>query len=392
MRSPLFAGVTAGWVLENIADSLLLVILGVWVADLTGDPGLAALVFAVAGVPALISPLFGRLADRVSRRRMLAALCLLGAASLVPLLFLPGPEQFWWIYVTTLVYGVTVFGSSGCRGGILRDLLEDDELGAANALFQTIDQVGGLALPFLAAGVYMWTGPAPLIAAAAACFVAAAAVFLLLRFAESPVEDEQGGFWRSVTAGFRHLARTPPLARMTAAIVLMVCASGLTSAVGFAVLDRIGVEAAWMGPLEAMTGVGGILAGLVAAVAMRRLGRGRLPATGAVVAGIGQGPMLGDSVWLLGGGLALIGVGWTSAIVSYSTEVQIRTPSRLLGRATTSADLLMQLPRVVLTAGGASALGLVDAPVVTVAGIALTAMAVIVAAQGRAGRDAPAGE
>ena len=38
LRTPVFRTLTAGWALTNFADSLLTLILAVWVNDLTGNP------------------------------------------------------------------------------------------------------------------------------------------------------------------------------------------------------------------------------------------------------------------------------------------------------------------------------------------------------------------
>ncbi|WP_345752677.1 MFS transporter [Microbacterium rhizophilus] len=390
LRTPLFAWIVAGWALANVADSLLAVILAVWVVELTGEAALGGLLFAVFGVPALFSPLLGRLADRVSRRRMLWVTYVIGAAGLAPLLLVRDASQAWWIFAATVLYAGVSYGTAGCRGGILRDLLADEDLGSANSILQTIDQVLRLGLPFAAAGVYLWTGPLPIVAAAIAGFAGAAIVFASLRFAESPVEDDDDPFWRSVTAGFRHVARTRPLNRMTVVLVLLSSTAAFTSSVGFAVLERMGVEPAWMGPIEAMSGLGGLLAGVSAAWLMRRIGRPRVLAAGAGIMVVGVAPMLGDGVWLLAAGLAVLGFGVTAAVIAYVTESHVSTPSRLQGRVGTSVNMLLQLPSVVITAAGAAALGVVDARVIVGCGIAMCVAATVVAAstpQDVGGRD-----
>lgn len=383
-RSGLFAWLVAGWALANVADSLLGVLLAVWVVDLTGDAALGGLLFAVFGIPALFAPLLGRLADRVSRRRMLWVTYLIGAAALAPLLFVRDASQVWWIFAATILYGAVGYGTAGCRGGILRDLLEDDDLGPANALLQTIDQVLRLALPFVAAGVYIWTGPQPIVLAAIGTFVAAAAIIAALRFAESPIEDDADPFWTSVTAGFRHLRDTRPLNRMTLVLIMLSSTAAFTSAVGFAVLERMGVAAAWMGPIEALSGIGGLVAGVTAAWGMRRFGRPRVLTIGTVLLAIGVAPMLSDSVWLLAAGLAVVGFGVTTAVIAYVTESHVATPSRLQGRVGTSVNMLMQLPAVIITAAGAAALGLVDARWIVACGLVMCTIAAIVAWRTRA--------
>ena len=63
----LFCGLLA----SMIGDSLMLIVLAIWVKDLTGSSGKAGLTFFFLALPALIAPLFGLLIDRVRRRTLL---------------------------------------------------------------------------------------------------------------------------------------------------------------------------------------------------------------------------------------------------------------------------------------------------------------------------------
>ncbi len=385
LRSRLFTSVVIGWTFENIADSLLMVIFGVWIVSLTGNPGYASMTFAVFGLAALSAPFLGHIADRVSRRRMFTVMCLVGAVALVPLLFLDRPSQFWWIYVSAAVYAAASFGAAGTRSGLLRDMLIDDDLGKANSLLQSIDQVLRLTLPFAAAAVYAWVGPKLIIGIAIACFLIAALVFALLHLTESaPDNDDTESFWPSVTAGLAFLAKTRALARTTRAIVLVSCTLALTSSVGFAVLQRTGVNTVWMGPIEAVSGLGGLAAGITAAMLMTRIGHPKLIAIGIPMVGIGAAPLLGDNVWLFAAGLTIIGLGYTWAVIAYVTQIQIATPARLQGRVSTTANMLLQLPSVVITTAGAALLGLIDAHWIVAAGIVMSAIAFTVALIGAA--------
>lgn len=99
---------------------------------------------------------------------------------------------------------------------------------------------------------------------------------------------------------------------------------------------------------------------------------------------VGVVPLMLGSVWLMAAGMALIGAGYTAAIVAYFTEVQLATPSRMQGRTSTAADMLTQLPRVALTAGGAAALAVVGDRWIIAVAMALIVSAVVVAATVRA--------
>ncbi|MEK8225187.1 MFS transporter [Oerskovia sp. M15] len=93
LRTRPFRFLTVAWGFTNFADSVLAIIFAVWVKDLTGSNGTAGLIFAALGLPALVSPLLGQVADRVSRRRMMIVAYLVGAVSLLSLFAVRGRSR-----------------------------------------------------------------------------------------------------------------------------------------------------------------------------------------------------------------------------------------------------------------------------------------------------------
>jgi MFS family permease len=361
LRTPAFRGLLAGWTLTNVADSLLTLILAVWVTDLTGSAALGGATFVAFGLPSLASPLIGMLADRVSRRRLLAAAYLIGAAGLVPLFWVSRPDQVWIVYAATFLYALISYVTAACQSGILRDLLPDDALGPANARLSTIDQVLRIAGPIAGAAVYAWAGPLPIVAAAAVAFAGAAVVFASLRLTESePDRADRDPFGRRLLAGFRHLFGTRPLSGMTWALVVAMAAAGLLNSVVFAMLEALGVPAGMLGPVNAAQGVAGIVAGLTAPALMRRTGRVRTYALGMTAVGVGILPLALPWLGAVVAGLALVGYGSTTLVIAYVTERQIATPERLQGRTATASHVSINLPQVVLTAVGSALVAVVD--------------------------------
>ena len=210
LRTRPFRFLTVAWGFTNFADSVLAIIFAVWVKDLTGSNGTAGLVFAALGLPALVSPLLGQVADRVSRRRMMIVAYLVGAVSLVSLFAVRGPGQVWLIFVVTVLYSGIGFATAAAQSGLIRDLLPDEALGAANGRLTTIDQTFRLVMPVMGAGVYVAVGPLPLVVSAVVAFVVAAFFVSRIVLVETPPtpQDEREPFLAEVTAGFRHLFRT----------------------------------------------------------------------------------------------------------------------------------------------------------------------------------------
>ncbi len=362
LRTPVFRTLVGGWALTNFADSVLTLILAVWVADLTGNVALAGATFAALGVPALASPLLGQLADRVSRRRLLAWTYLAGAAVLVPLFWVDDARDVWVVYAVTVLYSSVAYVTGACQSGLLKDLVPTESLGHANGRLAAIDQVFRLAMPFVGAAVYAWSGPLPLVAATTGAFAASALVFARLRIAESEPEPAagRGSFWHEAGEGFRHLFRTHPLGGMTTALLWTMAAVGLVNAVAFAILEAFGIPPYLLGPLTAIQGVAGLAAGLLAPRLMARWGRQRVFAGGLLVLTAGLVPLLGSWVPLAVVGMGLLGFGVTATVVAYVTERQVRTPARLQGRAAAASHLVLNFPGVMVTMAGAALLAVVD--------------------------------
>ena len=104
LQHPGFRRLTTAWVFTNIADSALYLMLAVWIKDLTGSDSAAALTFAMLGLPALLAPFLGQIADRYSRKRLLVIANLLVAGVVTTLLLVDSADQIVWIYAVVLVY------------------------------------------------------------------------------------------------------------------------------------------------------------------------------------------------------------------------------------------------------------------------------------------------
>lgn len=361
LRTRVFRTLVLGWTLANVADSLLTLLMAVWVADLSGSNALGGLTFALLGLPALASPFLGHLADRVSRRRMLVVAYVVGALGLVPLFWVTEADQVWIVFASTLVYSAVAYVTGACQSGILKDLLPDVALGHANGRLSMIDQVLRVALPVLGAAVYVLVGVVPLVAVAIGGFLGAALVLGLVRVRESQVADVTGeSYLAATTAGFRHLFRTRPLGAMTWNAVVVFAATGLVNAVVFAVLDGLGLPAAWLGPLVVLQGVAGFVAGATVPGLMLRYGRPRIYALGVLATGLALVPIVFEWVIPVIAGQALLGFGLTAAIIAWTTERQVRTPDRLQGRVAAAGHLVNNLPGTLVTAAGAGLLAVVD--------------------------------
>jgi len=380
LRGRPFRLLSVAWAFTNFADSVLAIILAVWVKDLTGSNGAAGLVFAALGLPAVVSPLLGQLADRVSRRRMLVVSYLVGAVSLLALLAVQDRGQVWIVFAVTVVYSAVGFATAAAQAGLVRDMLPDAAIAPANGRLTTIDQVFRLLMPVVGAGAYALAGAWPLVVAASVGFAVAAAVVGRIRLVETPPTPaaEREPYLAEVTAGFRHLVRTRPLGVLTLAMLVAFAGVGLLNAVSLAIVEHgLGLPPALLGPIASVQALTAIVAGLTASRLIARWGAQRVVALGLAVLAVGVVPTTGSSVVAIVLGLGAVGLGATWSIVGFVTERQLRTPPGLQGRVSAASLMLVNVPQLVLTVAGAALLGVVDYRallVVTVVGVLAAAV------------------
>jgi predicted MFS family arabinose efflux permease len=361
LRTRPFRLLTAIWVAANTADSLLTLFLAVWVKDLTGSNAYAGLVLASVGIPALFAPALGLVVDRTSRRRFLASAYGIGALALLLLLLVRDADDAWLVLLVAIAYGTVGCATGAAQSGLLRDILPDSALGRANGRLATIDQTFRLAVPVVGAAAYALVGVLPLVLVAVAGFAAACLLALRIRVHESPPAPRVERFADAVTAGFRHLRRTPPLGRLTLALGMGFGATGMINGIAFAVIDQgLNLPPEALGPLTSAQGVAAVIAGLTAARALSRWGARRTVALALVLVGLGVLPMLWSSVVLVALGMGAVGAGVTWAVVAFTTERQVRTAPQLQGRAQAAGAVVLQVPQLFLALTAAALVDVVD--------------------------------
>ena len=289
--------------------------------------------FLILSVPA------GVLADRVSRRRLMAGAEALRALALAAVLALAHAE------LLTLPL-LALFGFVGACGtvaysvtapALVPALVPADTLAEANGrieLARTVAFAGG---PALAGALVGWMGGAPAFGVAAA--LSTWAVVLLAGLREPPrqpvasrrvLHDLRDG----VVFVFRHPLLRPvfltQLVFNTAFFVLQAVY------VPYAV-HRLGLSALGVGATLATYGVGMVLGALLAPRIMRVLPFGLVIVLGPI-AGVAAAVVMVLTIWLPAGWLAalsffLIGTGPVVWVISTATLRQTVTPPELLGRA-----------------------------------------------------------
>jgi Na+/melibiose symporter-like transporter len=357
-----------GQAFSLFGDRAMYLVLGIWVKTLTGSNAQAGLVFFVLALPGLIGPALGLVVDRSRKRPLMIATDLSIGTILLSLLFVHGRSDVWIIYAVTLLYGTSGYLFSSARSALLTVLLPAERLADANAALQSFSEGSRLIAPLIGAGIFAAVGGAAVAVLDAATFGCSAVCLALLELDERRPVPSEHHLLAQVTAGMRHVGRSPGLRRIVGALAIALLVVGFAETVIFAVLQYgLHRSPAFLGVLSVAQGVGALAGAATAAAALRRFGDGRTLGLGILLFAAGDSlfliPLLGPVI--LGFLIAGIGVSW--AVVSFGTAVQLRTPADLQGRVYSAADTLVGMPQTLSIALGAGLVAVVDYRVLIVA-------------------------
>jgi MFS family permease len=359
-RSRDFRALTSGELASVLGSQLTEVAVPYQVYRLTHSSLDVGLVSLAALVPLIIGSLIGgSLADAVDRRRMLLVVELMSALSSAGLAVNADTASALW---PLFVLPALSAGLSGCdsaaRNAIVPNMVRRSEVPAANAMFQSLYQMGAVAGP-AAAGL--------LLAGAGIRFVywmdvAGYGLCMLAVFLISPQRPAHAGHApgvRSIIEGFRYL-RGRQVIQGAYLLDINAMMFGMPRALFPALASTVfGGGASTVGFLYAAPGAGA-LAGAVTTGWVGRINRQGLAVIVAVIAWGGAITGFGLVRWLPAALVLLAVAGWADVIsaVFRNTIIQLSVPDFLRGR--------LQGVQIAVVAGGPQ-LGDLEAGVVATA-------------------------
>lgn len=363
-------------VVSGFGTSALWLVAGVWVKDLTGSDGLAALCMLAMWAPTLAGPLLGTLADRVRRRPLLIGTSPVMAALLLTLCAVDSPRGLWLLYAVLLVYGAAGVVNDAAESALIATAVDRSLLGDFNGLRMTAGEGVKLLAPPAGAGLYAACGGAGVAVLDAVTFLLATVVYALLRVREERPAPPRGGRRKETAEGARHLRAHPLLRPLVAAGAATMLCAGLSGALLYAVVEDLGHSPAYAGVLYAVQGAGSVVVGLLSGPALRRFGARRFAAYGIAVLSVAVVLRAVPHDPLAWGSSAAIGAGLPAVLIATLTAVQQETPPAMLGRVTATANTLVFAPNVLGLAAGAALVELLDHRLLlAVLGAALAAVA-----------------
>ena len=352
----LFAGVST----SMLGDSVMLLVLSMWVKTLTDSNAMAGLTFFFMVLPALGAPLLGVWVDRLPRKPILVWGNLASAAAVLPLVLVRDEGDVWIIWAVAFLYGVSFVVLPAAVNGLLKELLPEDLLVDANSGLATVKEGFRLFGPLVGAALFATTGGWLVAVVDAATFVAGAAFIATIRVAETPA-PEPGRFREEVMAGLRFLVHDRVLRNVLIGFGASILVIGFFEASIYALLDAFDRAPTFAGVFVTVQGVGAVAGGLTASRVVRRLGE-----VGAAVAGLttmavataveAAAPTM--AVVLAGAVLLGVAIPWT--FVALTTLMQRRSPGHLIGRVSAAVDVLLSTPQAVSLALGSLLVSLLD--------------------------------
>ncbi|WP_410811286.1 MFS transporter [Micromonospora sp. 067-2] len=341
--------------LSGFGSSAMTLVAGIWLLDLTGSTGLAALAGLCVYAPVLAGPWLGGLLDRAPRRPVVIAVNLLLAAALLALLAVRGPGQTWLIFAVSCAYGVSYVLIDAGETALLPSALSPTELGDVNGWRSSAQEGTKLIAPLAGAGLYAWHGGHAVVVLSAAAPVLVAILYAAVRLSRTPPDQptaRRDGLRTGLSVLLGQRATRVPVALAAVSIAM----SGFTTAAIYAIVVReLRLPTTFLGVLASAQGAGSIIGGLIVGRLLTRHGPVAVGVAGTMLFALGC--LARCLPWwpatIAGALVAGVGLPWT--LVAAVTAVQTHTPSALLGRVSATANTAMFGPLVVaIPLGGAA--------------------------------------
>ncbi|WP_432892903.1 MFS transporter [Kribbella sp. CA-245084] len=349
---PGFPRLFGGLSTSMLGDSVMLLVLSMWVKTLTGSNAMAGLTFFFMVLPALGAPLLGVWVDRLPRKAILVWGNFASAAAVLPLVLVRTADDVWLIWVVAFLYGVSFVVLPAALNGLLKELLPDELLVDANSSLATIKEGFRLFGPLVGAAIFATVGGWLVAVVDAATFVVAGLLIATLTVTETPAPT-QHAFREEVMGGIRFLIGDRVLRHVLAGLGISILVIGFFESSIYALLDAFGKQATFAGAFVTAQGVGAIIGGLTASRAVRRLGEISTCVLGLIVlatATIVCAAAPNIVVVLVGAAICGLGLPWT--FVAFTTLMQRRSPGHLIGRVSTAVEVLLSTPQAISLALG----------------------------------------
>jgi MFS family permease len=375
-RQPGFTRLYAGLTTSMFGDSVMLLVLSIWVKTITGSNAQAGLTFFFMAIPALFAPLMGIGIDRVRRKPLLVWGHVLSGLMVLPLVLVRGAGQVWVIWIVAALYGVSFIVLPAALNGLLKELVPEEVLVDANASLQTTQESFRLFGPLIGALLFTWVGGWAVAILDAASFFMAAALIAALRVREDEPAVDESHFWAQMTAGVRHLAGEPVLKHVMIGFAVCLLVLGFSESVIYALLDAFGRPPSFVSVIVSVQGVGAVAGGFASSPVIKRIGEVAACVVGLAVLVAGLLVIAAThSIVVVCLSAAVFGASLPLITIALMTVIQRRTPQAIMGRVSAAVEVVMTTPNAVSLALGSLLVVLLSYRLIFVVMAAVTGLA-----------------
>ncbi len=341
-----FRRLFAGMATSMFGDSVMLLVLSMWVKSLTGSNAQAGLTFFWMALPSFIAPVFGLFVDRLRPKLVLAWGSLASAIAVLPLTLVRDAGDVWIVWGVAFLYGISMIVLPAALNGLLKETVSDEQLVQANSSLQTVKEGFRLIGPIIGAGLFAWLGGWAVAVLDAATFAAAAVIIGSMTLQDRRPERSEGNWLTEMGGGIKHLWSDRILRHTLVGLGLMLLVLGFSEASIYAIIDVFDKPVEFVSVIVTVQGIGALLGGLTATWWVRRIGEVGAFAVGALVLAAALAVIAAtESLPVLLFDIPLFGYSIPLVVVAFMTLIQRRTPLRLMGRTSTAVEVVMGTPR-----------------------------------------------
>jgi MFS family permease len=338
-----------GLAVSLLGDGVYVVAIAWQAYQISNSPFALAVTGVAWTLPSVIVlPFSGALSDRAGRRPLMIAANLLRAlaALAIGLLAVAGRVEIWHLILLSVVFGMgeALFGPSFTA--IVPEIVPEHLLVQANSLDQAMRPLAMQFLgPALGGALVASVGPGSAFLFDAATLLFAALMLTLMRTRSAARAPAQSRLIEDMREGARYV-RTQVWLWATLlgfSVAVLVFWGPIEVLVPYLVKNDIGGGAGGFGLVLAAGGAGAILAAVTISLVglpARRLG---LVYAAFIIAGYGTALYgVAQALWQMAVIAALAGACFSAGLVAWSTTMQSRVPTELLGRVS-SLDWMVSI-------------------------------------------------
>ncbi len=242
----------------------------VWAWEITHEALPLTLVGVFSTLPAIPLGMFaGALVDRWDRRRVMIWGDLIAGLSTVAvlLLYVSDGLEIWHLYVVAIVAGIAGTFQSLAYSTAITAMIPKAQYARASGMMSLSEYISVVAAPLLAGILVDVIGLAGILLIDVVTFLAAVSTLHIIQIPRpSPSGEavETGSFWKDAFFGFRYIFQRPSFIGLLFVYAAFILAESLGyPIIAPMILARTGDNAAILGNVQAVMGLGGIIGGVL---------------------------------------------------------------------------------------------------------------------------------